>query len=680
MPAGNPRTRPSERKRGIVRRVPKTDKSRELVGQTFRRAFAIGDGAVDTAARTIQLAFSSDAEIERWPGVIEVLSHESDSVDLDRLNDGGPLLFNHNLDAHLGVIESAQIDADGVGRALVRFGNSALASEKWQDVQDGILRKVSVGYRILAVKLSEERDDGTDVYVVTQWQPYEISMVTAPVDNSVGVGRSLPNNNAPQKNQVFNRSIMNREQLIALLTKRGIDIPENATDADLVRMVNESEPTPKPPKTGIEVEQHRGVGREEERTRVRSISEAGRKYRKPELAARAIEEGKTVDEFRQILLDEVDKDNRSVVEGSRAIGMNDREARGFSFIRLVRALTDPTDKRAREAAKLELEACEAAAAQVTHRDVKGMMIPIDVLMTPLRTRAELGLETRGTNTVSIAAGAGYTGTGGNTVQTTLLASSFIDILRNRTVLMQLCTELGGLVGNVDIPKQTTKSSGYWIGEDEDATKNDIDFGLVSLRPHTCANYGEITRRMLMQSSLSVEALFRADLALGMALAIDLAGFYGDGTGNAPTGILHAAGINSVDFAAVQPTFAELVSMETSIALQNADVDSMAYVSNAAFRGYAKTALKFPATAASGTIWEPGGTVNGYKAPITNQVTTGDVFFGNFADLLVGLWGGLDITVDPYTNSTKGRIRVVTMQDVDFTIRRGASFAFGQKPA
>ena len=78
------------------------------------------------------------------------------------------------------------------------------------------------------------------------------------------------------------------------------------------------------------------------------------------------------------------------------------------------------------------------------------------------------------------------------------------------------------------------------------------------------------------------------------------------------------------------------------------------------------------------IWEPGNTVNGYRTEVTNQIVTGDVFFGNFADLIVGLWGGLDLTVDPYSLSKSGGLRIVVFQDVDFAVRRVESFCLGRK--
>ncbi|RAS21512.1 HK97 family phage prohead protease [Paraburkholderia bryophila] len=144
---------------------------------------------IDANRRTVELAFSSETPVPRQFG-IEVLSHAAGAVDLSRLNSGAALLMDHNFSDQIGVIESARIDSDRVGRAVVRFGNSARANEIFQDVQDGIRNLVSVGYRVLEIVQSEQRDAGP-VYTVTSWLPYEISFVSVPADPSVGIGRSL---------------------------------------------------------------------------------------------------------------------------------------------------------------------------------------------------------------------------------------------------------------------------------------------------------------------------------------------------------------------------------------------------------------------------------------------------------------------------------------------------------
>lgn len=105
---------------------------------------------------------------------------------------------------------------------------------------------------------------------------------------------------------------------------------------------------------------------------------------------------------------------------------------------------------------------------------------------------------------------------------------------------------------------------------------------------------------------------------------------------------------------------------------------MAYVLNARMRGHLKTAQKFSGTNGA-TVWEPGNMVNGYRAEVTNQIANGDVIFGNFADLIIGLWGGLDLTIDPYSKSKSGTLRIVVFQDVDFILRRVESFCVGRKP-
>lgn len=80
------------------------------------------------------------------------------------------------------------------------------------------------------------------------------------------------------------------------------------------------------------------------------------------------------------------------------------------------------------------------------------------------------------------------------------------------------------------------------------------------------------------------------------------------------------------------------------------------------------------------VWEDGNTVNGYRSEVTNQISSGDVLFGNFSDLVVGLWGGLDVTIDPYSLSKSGGLRIVMFQSCDFVLRRAESFCLGKKAA
>ena len=188
-----------------------------------------------------------------------------------------------------------------------------------------------------------------------------------------------------------------------------------------------------------------------------------------------------------------------------------------------------------------------------------------------------------------------------------------------------------------------------------------------------AAFTDYSRRLLLQSSIDVENMIRRDLAEVLALKIDYAGLYGTGGNSEPLGLKNTTGISTEDFAANTPTFAEVVALESDLASSNALLGNPVYLMNAAMRGALKTTEKASNTAQF--IYE-GGEMNGYRGLVSNQVATNDLWFGNFADLLIGYFSGLDLMVDPYSNSTSGTVRVVAMQDVDMAVRHAASFTRG----
>ncbi|KWW37560.1 HK97 family phage prohead protease [Cupriavidus metallidurans] len=156
----------------------------------LRRLAAVTPQGVNLEARTVELSFSSETDsVERWFGV-EILDHSPGACDLTLLNNGAPLLWGHDLNDQRGVVESARIDGDRKGRAVVRFSKSEDGEQLLQDIADGVVTKVSVGYLTFGMEHAGERN-GVDAFRVTSWQPYEISMVSVPADDSVGVGRSL---------------------------------------------------------------------------------------------------------------------------------------------------------------------------------------------------------------------------------------------------------------------------------------------------------------------------------------------------------------------------------------------------------------------------------------------------------------------------------------------------------
>lgn len=626
----------------------------------------------DAEARTVELAFSSEAPVRQWFG-LEILDHDPGSVVLDRLRNGAALLMNHDWDDQVGVIDSVTIDADRKGRATVRFSRGDRAQEIFQDVIDGIRKLVSVGYRVLEAK-PDGVQDGIDVIRITKWEPYEISLVSVPADPSVGVGRSAeihqeetpkPNGqNASKSVKTNTRGATSPNYQESHMEKILRDAKGNLVRAEVDADGNITKILEVLERAGDDVRSGIQQGADGERNRVRGISDLGEKYNSRELALQFITDGKSPEEFQRALLDEMDKRGTAPLADKPdvEIGLDDTEVRRYSFMNAVRALANPNDAGAQKAAAFELE-CSRAVEKQMGKSARGFLVPQDVLGRAFNAGGAANSPTGST-------------TGADLVATNLLSGSFIEMLRNRTTIMRLGSVMGGLVGNVDVPKQTGGATAYWLAEGADATEGVPTIGQISLSPKTVAAYSDITRRLTMQSTPDAEGIVRRDLLNALGQAIDKAGYYGSGASNQPKGIKNYTGINAVDFAvAGKPTFAELVDMESQIAADNADVAQMAYVANAAFRGYAKSTVKF-SSAGSATIWEPGNTVNGYRSEITNQIADGDVFFGNFADLIVALWGGLDLMVDPYSLSKSGGIRIVVFQDVDFAVRRVESFCYG----
>lgn len=358
----------------------------------------------------------------------------------------------------------------------------------------------------------------------------------------------------------------------------------------------------------------------------------------------------------------------AVSQSDVEIGLTDREARDFSLVRLVRALVSG-DWRG---AEFEREACEAAAEKLGREPrVRGAIVPYDVLARG----AWPSFERRDVTTT----------TGSGLVATVTRDTDFISLLYARTVVTQAGARvLGGLRGNVSIPRQSGGASVSWISETGTVTESNPTFDAVALSPKTAAVRVDITRRLLLQSTPSVEQLVRQDLARQLAIAVDSVAIQGGGT-NQPTGILTASGVNVVSIGTNggPPTWAHIVQLEREVAVDNADFGALAYVTNPQVRSTLKTTEK--ATGTAQFVWTDGpAPLNGYRAFVTTLVPsnltkgTGTnlsaIIFGNFNDLLIGVWGGLEIAADPFTLGDSGAVVMRAFQDVDVALRHPESFA------
>ena len=571
---------------------------------------------IDEDKRTVKIGVSSEQPVMRSFGN-EVLSHKSEDINMEFMTSGtAPLLLDHDMTKQVGVIEEFKLDESAKRTtAVVRFGKSTLAREVFNDVADGIRMNISVGYRVDKL---ERQDKDDETYYRASWTPMEISSVSVPADQSrlVGVGRSKDKQNLQTKVKIMENE-------------------KNDINLDEVRTQSADE------------------ARKEFQKNSKEIIDLGVRHNKRDLANQAIKDGVSVEEFRGELLETISND--VPLETPAEIGLTKEETKRFSVIRAINAMANPTDRKAQEAAAFEFE-CSQAAQREYGQTAQGVMLPAEVLRN---------WSQRDLNASSDAGLIGQDFRGGD----------FIDVLRNNSAVMPMATVLNGLSGDVKIPRKSAASTAAFISSEGGAAgESEMTIGSVTMSPKTLGAYTDCTRQLLIQSSLDVENLIRNDLAQSMAIAIDDGALEGSGSSGNPTGITNTSGINTVSLSsAAAPTWAEMVSMETAVRVDNALMGDLAYIVHPTNYGTLKTTDKATNTA---QFVANNDEINGYKAIVSPQMTANNYVFGNFSDLLVGFFGGVDILVDPYSNSTSGTVRVVALQSMDSNVRHAVSFCHG----
>ena len=629
----------------------------------LRREVSQGVRVEDSTDQGLTFSFSSEAPVERWWGK-EVLMHDEGAMDLGRMNDGGAYLWNHNRDVVLGVAEKAWLGADRRLYTTVKWSPNTMEKgteeyKRRRDIEAGITRNVSFAYEI-----ADMREAANGDMQVTKWNVLEVSSVSVPADQSVGLGRALSSG----------------EEAGAAHTAEELMQPDNVmlgTKQSAERGTEATSPAPLNMEQSIDIQEVQSAARAAERDRVAVIRAMCAQHQVgDEMADRLINDDASIDQARESVLTQLGRTRKEFQgrlhdDGAGSIGLTSQEVKRYSLMNVIRHLADPSDRATREAASFELDCSKAAEAKLG-RAAKGVVMPWDV-MASTQQRAPQA--------------AGTASSGGYLVDTTLLTGSFIDLVRNRSALLGLnVTTLTGLTGNVDIPKKTGNTTAYWVGEDVAVSETNIALGQISMTPKSLGGYVDITRRLMQQSSMDVEALVRADLAESIALAIDSSGIYGLGGSSALLGIKNITGVGTETLTSVADTnkaiggvtyyfgnFSDYVNMETTVSVANLDVNSMFYVGNAHVRGALKQTLRN--TNSEMFIWD-NNEVNGYGGRVSNQLIGSNVLFGDFSQAIFGFWSGVDITVDPYTNSTKGTTRIVAFQDVDFGVRNPGAFVFG----
>jgi HK97 family phage major capsid protein len=360
----------------------------------------------------------------------------------------------------------------------------------------------------------------------------------------------------------------------------------------------------------------------------------------------------------------------AIVHGRLGDGAFEERARDFSITKAMRGLL-PRDLGGGDVDIGFEREISSEVARRSGRKFEGLAVPDQVFMQERRT-------------LTVGSGAA------DLTPNVHRADLFIDRLRNALVCARLgATYLDGLVGSpIDIPRQTGSSTAQWVGEDGSLTETDATFDDVNLTPKTVGAMTSYSRRTLLNTSPAIEQIVRNDLASIIANAIDEKAMIGTGSGNTPTGILATSGVNDAN-AGAAVTWEEVLGFIALVEGDNALDGSLGWAINPYVKKKLRATLKVLDGDGGGPsfIMEGPNELAGYKAATTNALpgsapgadpaVAGGMIFGDWSQLLIASWTGVDILLNPYeaTAYAKGRVMVRAMKDVDVAVRHPEAFAF-----
>lgn len=605
-------------------------------------------------AYRFEISVSSEYPVYRW-GEIEILDHSAGAVELDWISTGNaPFLWMHSAEQPLGIVESFSIES-GRGTAVIRFGKSALAQEKRAEVINGTLVNISVGYRVLAFELVEQQEDGPATYRVTSWKPMEVSLVTIPADPDVGTNRA--DNATPITTKPLTKPTEERamdKYLKDLARKFGLN--EDATPASIMEEAERRART-----AGAEEADQRNVA---EIARRSSLDEIGNSMNLSEDARRFASEGKSVDAFRAFALDKI-RDGHKAVKTAADLSEGERnDLAGFSSRKLILGMADGRQDGV-EAEMIQEGVAEASRAGLA---TTGTYIPYMALQRDMT--------------------AGNAATAGNLVATNRLG--FIEALQAKLWMNSLGVNmLSGLSGNLEIPRATTVLDGEMIGETGTLTAQDLSTDLITLSPKRVGAHSIFSMQLLRQGSPSVDSFVESQQQIGIAKKINSQGIIGTGTGDQMLGLLNLAGTYGVIMGANGDLmdWAKLVEFETGIEDADALIASLGYLTNAMVKGALKTTPKVAGQSEmlwAGNRGSETGFLNDYPAVATSLIPkdgtkgTGTnlstMIAGAFNTMHLGMWGGLDITIQREKYAESGKIGVVTNGFFDTAYEHPECFA------
>lgn len=633
-----------------------------------------------------EIAFSSTLPYQRqfWDEqnqemvvLDEILVHTPEAVDLSRLNNNAPLLFNHNFDNHLGVVCDARIDADNVGRALVKFSkHGTLANDIRNKVIEGTMEKISVGYDIKEYHI----DYAKGQLIVTKWAPYELSFVTVPADDSVGLNRSLntitvnleakrdmtkeqieeikeeqeaaqveetpvEENKEPEVEETQERQVEENKENENLEDGKDAEHPESVDDdsstvreAEEVKEEREAAP--------VEEEKIEEVAErsEEDELEIREIARELNINEDDEEFKRALANKEiTPEAFRTKALNKIataQRNNEQQIKDSKM-------EKTFDLNNVIRSLVDGEALGANEA---EFSAMAATATMQRGRAARGG----SVFVPTAAMRAASEGNTKATLTA--------------VTDEKLLTESYIEMLMPESVLGRLgVTVYSGLNSPTAIPKMTASSVDAFgfVDENGAAPESKAEFANVKLSPKTFAGGNPISRQSL-KTVPGIATLITDHINKAVRIKLEQLILSDKENARGPAGLVKQL----VDASRVtkKAAFSYKDFLKEIAALTDAGVPAQAikFAMSGATAAELESAPKSDRGDAQGFIME-NGKIAGYEVVTSGVIPADTIVLGDFSGIIVGEWGGLELDLDDSTYRAQSAIVPRVWLDLDYVV-------------
>lgn len=630
-----------------------------------------------------EIAFSSTQPYQRqfWDEqnqemvvLDEILVHTPEAVDLSRLNNNAPLLFNHNFDNHIGVVCNARIDTDNVGRALVKFSkHGTLANDIRNKVIEGTMEKISVGYDIKEYHI----DYAKSQLIVSKWIPHEISFVTVPADDSVGLNRSL------------NTITVNLEAKRDMTKEQIEEIKEEQESAQV-----EETPVEENKESEVEETQERQVEENKEDENLEdgkdaehpeSVDDDSSTVRETEEVKEEREAAPVEEEKIEEVAERSEEDEEEIREIARELNIDDSELaralaiknmtpeafrtkalnnitnaqrnneqikdskmeKTFDLNNVIRSLVDGDALGANEA---EYSAMAAGAAMQRGRAARGGSVFVPA--------AALRAASEGNTKATLTA----------VTDEKLLTESYVEMLLPQSVLGRLgVTVLSGLNAPIAVPKMTASSVDAFgfVDENGAAPESKAQFENVKMAPKTFAGGNPISRQSL-KTVPNIATLITDHINKAVRIKLEQLILSDKANDRGPKGLIKQL----VDASRVEKkaAFSYKDFLKEIAKLTDAGVPAQAikFAMSGATAAELESTPKSDRGDAQGFILE-NGKIAGYDVVTSGVIPADHIVLGDFSGIMIGEWGGLELDMDDTTYRAQSAIVPRIWVDLDFTV-------------